>query len=243
MAVDISEINKYVGERIRTIRKGKKMSIQQLADAINKSKACVSKYEKGEITVDIPTLFEIAEVLEILPERLIDYQIKPKVEIGSALGGTSSFFKASKLYFYYCDGRFTNIKEGVINIQNENGGAVCPANFIINIKTESGYTTEIFYTGTVTYSDMLIRFSFQNQYNALEEDLLYIFNPLEYRDGTSGLLCGISSTDLVPVAYKCIVSINPMQETDTLKERLKFTKKELSQIRKMNMLTVTNDFN
>ena len=29
------------------------------------------------------------------------------------------------------------------------------------------------------YSDMLIRFSFVNQYNPLEEDLLYIFNPLE----------------------------------------------------------------
>ena len=91
----IEDINSYVGGRIREIRKGKRMSIQQLADAINKSKACVSKYEKGEITLDIPTLFEIANVLEVLPERLINYEIKPKVEVGSVLGGTSSFFKAS----------------------------------------------------------------------------------------------------------------------------------------------------
>ena len=88
-------INEFVGGRIRTIRKGKKMSIQQLADTIHKSKACVSKYEKGEITVDIPTLFEIASALEVLPERLINYEVKPKIEVGSALGGTSSFFKAS----------------------------------------------------------------------------------------------------------------------------------------------------
>ena len=67
------ELNAHVGNRIRTIRKGKKMSIQQLADAINKSKACVSKYEKGEITLDIPTLFDIAKVLEISRERLINY--------------------------------------------------------------------------------------------------------------------------------------------------------------------------
>ena len=111
-----------------------------------------------------------------------------------------------------------------------------------NIKTDSGYTTELYYTGTVTYSDMLIRFSLQNQYNALEEDLLYIFNPLEYRDGTNGLLCGISSTDLLPCAFKCVVSLQPLTHSDTLRERLKFTKKELQQMKKMNMLTITNQF-
>ena len=237
-----NEINAHIGNRIRTIRKGKKMSIQQLADAINKTKACVSKYEKGEITLDIPTLFEIAKVLEIAPERLINYEVKPKVEIGSALGGNSSFFKANRLYFYYSDGRFTDIKDGIINIHNENGGNVCPADFTINIKTENGYSTEIYYTGTATYSDMLIRFSLQNQYNALEEDLLYIFNPLEYRDGTNGLLCGISSTDLLPCAFKCIVSLSPLEKNDVLKERLKFSKKEIQQLKKMNMLTISNEF-
>jgi len=119
---------------------------------------------------------------------------------------------------------------------------VCPADFTINIKTENGYSTEIFYTGTATYSDMLIRFSLQNQYNALEEDLLYIFNPLEYRDGTNGLLCGISSTDLLPCAFKCIVSLYPMEKNDVLRERLKFTKKEIQNLKKMNMLTISNQF-
>lgn len=236
------KINAHVGGRIRTIRKGKKMSIRQLADAINKTKACVSKYEKGEITLDIPTLFEIAQVLEVAPERLINYEVKPKVEVGSALGGTSSFFKASRLYFYYCDGRFSEIKDGIINIHNENGGSVCPADFTINFKTENGFSTEIYYTGTVTYSDMLIRFSLQNQYNALEEDLLYILNPLEYRDGTNGLLCGISSTDLLPCAFKCIVSLSPLEKNDILRERLTFTKKEIHQLKKMNMLTISNEF-
>ena len=89
---------------------------------------------------------------------------------------------------------------------------------------------------------MLIRFSMQNQYNALEEDLLYIFNPLEYRNGTHGLLCGISSTDLVPCAFKCIVSPTPLPHDDQLKERLTFSRKEIAQMKKMNMLTITNEF-
>ena len=68
------------------------------------------------------------------------------------------------------------------------------------MQTEEVSLCEIFYTGRVLYSDMLIRFSFVNQYNPLEEDLLYIFNPLELRDFTMGLLCGISSADLMPCA-------------------------------------------
>lgn len=237
-----NDINTYVGGRIRELRKGRKMSIQQLADAINKTKACVSKYEKGEITIDIPTLFDIAGVLEVAPERLINYKPENRKESHSIINGNSSFFKASRLYFYYSDGRFSDIKDGIINIHNEEGKSVCLADFTINIKTENGFSTEIYYTGTVTYSDMLIRFSLQNQYNALEEDLLYIFNPLEYRDGTNGLLCGISSTDLLPCAFKCIVSLSELEKNDVLKERLKFSKKEIQQMKKMNMLTISNEF-
>ena len=87
---------------------------------------------------------------------------------------------------------------------------------------------------------MLIRFSFVNQYNALEEDLLYIFNPLELRDFTEGLLCGISSADLMPCAFKCLVTLTPQEPTEAFISKLMFTKKELRRWQKINMLIVDN---
>ena len=87
---------------------------------------------------------------------------------------------------------------------------------------------------------MLIRFSFVNQYNTLEEDLLYIFNPLEKRDFTEGLLCGISSADLMPCAFKCLVTLTPQEATEELKNQLLFTNKELRRWQKLNMLVVDN---
>lgn len=87
---------------------------------------------------------------------------------------------------------------------------------------------------------MLIRFSFVNQYNKLEEDLLYIFNPLEIRDFTEGLLCGISSADLMPCAFKCLVTLTPQEPTEELRSRLLITKKELQRWQKLNMLIVDN---
>lgn len=83
---------------------------------------------------------------------------------------------------------------------------------------------------------MLIRFSFVNQYNSLEENLLYIL----LRDFTEGLLCGISSADLMPCAFKCLVTLTPQEPTEDLKEHLLFTTKELRRWKKLNMLVVDN---
>ena len=71
------------------------------------------------------------------------------------------------------------------------------ANFTLCSVSGNGCSNESYYAGNVVYSDMLIRFTFFNQLNPLEEDLLYIFNPLEMRDYTDGLLCGISSADQI----------------------------------------------
>ena len=87
---------------------------------------------------------------------------------------------------------------------------------------------------------MLIRFSFVNEYNPLEEDLLYIFNPLELRDFTEGLLCGISSVDLMPCAFKCLVTLNPRPHTEQLRQLLLLTPEELRRWQSLNMLIVDN---
>ena len=111
------------------------------------------------------------------------------------------------------------------------------------MQTEEVSLCEIFYTGRVLYSDMLIRFSFVNQYNPLEEDLLYIFNPLELRDFTMGLLCGISSADLMPCAFKCVVTLKPQEHTENFRHQLLLTKKDLKRLEQLNMLLVDNKEN
>ena len=87
---------------------------------------------------------------------------------------------------------------------------------------------------------MLIRFAFQNQHNKLEQDLLYIFNPLELRDYTEGLLCGISNADLMPCAFKCIVTLTPCLDHEMLRRQLQISPKELQRFKKLNMFIVDN---
>ncbi|MDO4329068.1 MAG: helix-turn-helix transcriptional regulator [Lachnospiraceae bacterium] len=242
----MSQINEHVGTRIRKYRKSRGLTLQQLADQIHKSRASVSKYETGEVSLDIETLFEIADVLQVSPGQLMDYHPpipKPSQVMSCVPGrrGMSPFFQARRLYFYFYDGRYQRLKDGIIDIQED---ADSPGNFhaalSISAVTSAGRSSEVYYTGTVLYSDMLIRFSFVNQCNALEEDLLYIFNPLEIRDSTEGLLCGISSADLMPCAFKCLVTLTPKEYTEAFKKQLLISKSELQRWQKMNMLIVNN---
>lgn len=239
----MSGINTYVGHQIKMYRKAQKMTLQQLADMIHKSRATMSKYENGEITIDIETLYEISQALQIDMNQLTSYRSMPDpAEIETVIPtGRGAFFAAERLYFYFYEGRYQRLKEGIINI---NKSADHPdgydATFTINASTPNGLSGPVYYTGKAVYSDMLIRFSFVNRYNALEEDLLYIFNPLEKRDFTEGLLCGISSTDLMPCAFKCLVTLAPQELNDELMKHLILTKQEFQRWKKLNMFIVDN---
>ena len=239
----MSEFTCYVGQQIRKYRKAGKITLQQLADAIHKSRATVCKYENGEISVDIETLYEISQVLQVSMAQLTTCQ-KTESELVSSntdRTGKNPFFQAKRLYFYFYDGRYQRMKDGVIDIYEKQGDTGCyEATLSICSVSGTGRSSEIFYTGTVLYSDMLIRFSFVNQYNPLEEDLLYIFNPLERRDFTVGLLCGISSADLMPCAFKCLITLKPQELTEEFRQQLLFTKKDLKRWEQLNMLMVDN---
>ena len=56
-------INARVGARIRLYRRAKKLTLIQLSAMIHKSKATLSKYETGDIAIDVETLYDIAKAL------------------------------------------------------------------------------------------------------------------------------------------------------------------------------------
>ena len=111
----MSEFTYHVGQQIRKYRKAGKITLQQLADAIHKSRATVCKYENGEISVDIETLYEISQVLQVSMAQLTTYQAPEDRLVGNALelSNKNPFFQAKKLYFYFYDGRYQRMKVSV----------------------------------------------------------------------------------------------------------------------------------
>lgn len=241
-------IVQYTGRQIKLYRKLQGITIQNLADRINKSRATVSKYENGDIVLDIQTLEEIAKALNVEIEQLVCDPARRHKDLTEKNQDTSNklishnpFYESKRFYLYYYDGRYRRLKDGVIDISRiDSDEEGYKATLSLSLKTDSLKTGTTYYDGRVIYSDMLIRFSFLNLYNNLEEDLLYIFNPIDCRDFTEGLLCGISSADLLPCAFKCIVSLEPMECDDVLKKRLMITKEELQRWQNINMMVVEN---
>ena len=69
----------YVGTRIKHFRKAQNLTIEDLARIINKSKSAVSKYENGQISIDIETLKDIADALKINVSQIIYYTPPGKI--------------------------------------------------------------------------------------------------------------------------------------------------------------------
>ena len=93
----MKEVSIHVGQRIRLYRKTKNLTIETFAGMIHKSKATVSKYENGDISIDIETLFTIAQALGVPVNQLIDYE-----EIGEEKGEKGEIIKhnLSKSKYY-----------------------------------------------------------------------------------------------------------------------------------------------
>ena len=105
------DINIEIGKLIRGARKKRGMTLNELAEVICKSQSTVSKYEKGEITVDIATLYDIADALRVHVEQLL--YVRPERTELRAPGNNPAFFTdTSQFYSYLFDGRSNSLIMG-----------------------------------------------------------------------------------------------------------------------------------
>ena len=72
----MAEISREIGNRIRNFRKMRNLTLEDLSLLIRKSKSTISKYEHGEIAIDIETLYDLADALQIHVEQLLYCPVK-----------------------------------------------------------------------------------------------------------------------------------------------------------------------
>ena len=104
---DTQNIQLYIGENIKKIRLARGLSLEDVASRIYKSKSTVSKYERGSIAIDIATLEDIAEVLDVHPAQLL---MTPSPEKRAPLTQLS----LDEVYMFSYDGKEKRIIKSVI---------------------------------------------------------------------------------------------------------------------------------
>ena len=232
------DISHETGDRIRYYRKKKQMTIDQLAAAICKSKSCVSKYENGQIAVDLPTLYDIAAALEVRVTQLL--YLPPDRTAGTPSGTVPAFFAGlDRFYCYYYDGRCNSILRSVCDILEQAEPGSFHVHMYMNVDDYSHYhLCENVYDGRLTHFDTLSLLVMQNQH--LEMDLYQVGIPSPFMNAPVkwGLAFGISSRPLMPTSTKVLFAKSPQKETPEFEKSLRLSREDIRLMKLYNMLTI-----
>lgn len=205
------------------------MTQDEFARAIHKSKSAISKYECGQTTLDIELLYEIADVLEISVNQLMDYNIEKVYR----MPGISGFFAApTRLYTYYLNKNSTRIVRGVLEINRLDDCEYSTILYADLASFDNLYSCTHLYYGDIHYSDTYTNMVLVNQANEAERIYANIANPFNNNATiTVGMLCGISGKYLVPIAMKALFSKIMIDEDEDLRGALRFTKDDFKSMK------------
>lgn len=218
------------GRQIRIYRQAMGLSLREFADKIHKSKATVSKYENGLISVDLETFFEIADVLGVAPWKLM---AGPESSAESGAGG-----RIYRMYLYSYARRGSAITKSVLDHYQDEDDQV-QVTFFYNVPSfEALEKCRGMYEGTMSKEGPILNYQFVNRRNSTEHTFLCCLESLDNNGYNMGLLSSISYTDMTPNAIKVILSSVRLEETETLRSLLIFDKEDIQRLKRDNMLTI-----
>lgn len=235
----MASVASEIGAKIKYFRKNKNFSLQEMADLLCKSKSTVSKYENGQITIDIETLYNIAKVLGVHVEQLL--YSEPMETTAKVLHKVPAFFRAlSQFYIYFYDGRIHEISRCVVDILSQAGGNHYKVMMYMNIENYEHYQNcENTYFGFLHHYDSLSKLTLTNRDNPMEQVTITVLASFLDAPSKMGLFTGISSRPMMPVATKVMISKKKQKEDTALVEHLKISKEDIKTMKLYNMFTVT----
>lgn len=231
-------IAKDIGAKVRLFRKKRGMTLQELADIISKSRATVSKYETGEIIMDIVTLYEIASALSVDVEQLLYTQPKLKESISSA--AIPAFFRdLSRIYTYRFDGRTNSLLRGILDISTRIEENTYKAMFYLNIKSYEQYQQcQNTYVGKVRFFNTLTRFELENQDSPAEFSVINVLNAFADSPTKWAMVTSVSSHPMMPCSSKTLLSKKQMSETAEFLKMVTLNKEDIRLMKLYNMFVV-----
>lgn len=235
----MDNINAAVGNRLRNFRKMRCLTLEDVSSRIGKSRSTISKYEKGEITIDIQTLYELASVYRVHPEQLLVPTETPasferEREIPAFFLGLHQFFG------YLFDGRSNALIRCVFDVRSDPETQRRHIMLYMNCDSIEYYQKcENTYSGYMDHYDALTTVSLVNAETPMEKASLQILAPYLDAERKWALWTGFSSRPMMPVATKMLLTKVSLPETPELMRELKISKEDIRLMKLYNMFSVT----
>lgn len=234
----MEQINQKVGERIRNFRKKRSLTLVDLSQKLNKSKATVSKYERGEIVVDIQTLYEIAEVLDVHINQLLFFDHNTPITTHSI---HPAFFSGlNQFYSYVFDGRANQVLESVFDIVPTEDSSTNEVYMYMNVQSIEEYQVcENTYHGVIEHYDAVTNLRIRNLDTPMEQVSISILASFLESNTKWGLFFGLSSRPMMPVSMKMLFTREPLKIDKELTNKLKLSKEDVRLLKHYNMFSAT----
>lgn len=231
----VDPILAHIGSRIRLYRKTNKLTMDELALKVHKTKASISKYESGQTSMDIVTLFDIAAALCISPHQLIDYTQPARDKESCATG--SGFGQHDRLYLYHMTRKTVHFSILALGPRDESGQN---ATLFYKVGTpEKLEDCDCIYHGYMYSHEMVLNFTFRNYHNPVENILISFSIPIRKTSVLTGMISGLGVDTLVPTSHKIVLSYEQHDiHSDELRRMLIIDPKAFKEMKTANMLFI-----
>lgn len=235
----MSEISIQTGAKIRACRKKRHLTLEQLSAIIAKSRSTLSKYETGEISIDLETLYEIADALHVRTDEFLYIPEQPAAPSGN--GVLPAFFRdISRFYSYIYDGRVGKIIRCVFELGPALDNNRQRISMYMNFKDYKDFqNAENTYYGWIEHFDALTNIQLVNRDMPMEKASVQILAATLDSDTKRGLFNGFSSRPMMPIAAKMLLSRTRLTEDKELLHSLKISREDIRLMKLYNMMSVT----
>ena len=160
----------------------------------------MSKYENGTITIDIDTLYDISQKLDIDLKCFLDYQ-PPMPHNTEPVLPKNFYFNQPRAYMYYYDGRIRQIVRSLLCFSPSATGEAVDVMLYVGVEDFGNPDRcQHLFTGEMKAFDTITHMVLNNQINDAEKMYICMLNPMQTRTPAIGLrqyavLCSYCAED------------------------------------------------
>lgn len=216
---DINNAN--LGNVLRKHRKSKQLSLEYIGKKIYKTKATISKYEKGEIIPDFITVLELCNILDLDISSLA-----PHIP---SVNPSPLPFNTNILYLYYLTGN--KLISSTIKIETEKSNTYVV--YFYNGLKDRIDNHAYYYEGTIEYSEPITYMNFRNLCcNKMKLEQVQIIVSLPLSNTSKFFNCFITglTPNFLPIVKRGLISTVPLNTCEINTKKLKISKEELKKI-------------
>lgn len=231
--MEMNEFYMELGQNIRRFRKMCNMTQKQLAHSVHKSLACVSKYEKGNVAIDIYTIQQIADQLGVSVGQLI-----PETRLASQQPAATSLqlhpmFRHSPLYLCWYRGGKQSLVRHVIEVDSSTGQVAC----YMEVDNYSDYKSCRYMMFGKLSSNGPNTYLYATNPILTEDFIFACFSSVDlFESHMVGFLSCLNRSYHI-TSTKCFISHTPIHSSEEVLRAILVTKKELAEFKRSNFFT------